>query len=85
MGILPFFIYYPRLQLKMSIYFKQPNEQFYRIFMGMVNVSIDVCETLNGQLLSPLTTAVIKDLRFHSNFFHPCPIMVCDYMQYNVR
>lgn len=63
-------------QLKLSIYFKRPNEQFYRILMGIVNVTIDVCDVLGGKSQLQVPALVLEELRVHTNFFRPCPITV---------
>lgn len=67
-------LYFP--QIALSIYFRQDSKSFVS-FMGVRNVTIDVCRYMNGAVQSALLDIIVADLRKFTNLLHPCP--------YNVR
>lgn len=61
-------------QMKITMSVKQKNA--YRIFLGMNNVTVDLCAYFGGSLSSAIMNVFFKDLKEHTNLFHPCPFSV---------
>lgn len=59
----------------MSIYRKQTST--YKTFMGMKNLTIDLCKYLGGSGISSAVIDILfPKIKEHSNAFHPCPFSV---------
>lgn len=63
-------------QVKVSLFQKKHNEQKYRIFLGLNNVTVDLCGYLKGAQQSGLMDIIVKDIKKYGNVFHACPFSV---------
>lgn len=62
-------------QLKLSIQLKDPRGGVYRTFMGVRNVSIDLCKVNKGSQ-SMLLEIFAKNVGKYSNIMRQCPFRV---------
>lgn len=63
-------------QIRISLLHKKNNEPKYRAFLGLRNVTIDLCRYLRGTSQSALMDSIIKNVKQFGNVFHPCPFKV---------
>lgn len=63
-------------QVKLSILSKKPREKKYQIFMGISNITADLCKLVAGQSHSTFFDIAAFDLERISNIMHPCPYSV---------
>lgn len=49
----------------------------YHIYMGLNNVTIDICNYMNGNLQSLLMDMFLNDVKQYGNVIHRCPYAVC--------
>lgn len=68
--------FYIVFQLKFSVEFKKPKATKFETYMGIRNVTINLCSFLGGKMESIFIGVFTKDLRRHTNAFHPCPFSV---------
>lgn len=61
-------------QVKLSMFRKQAST--YKTFMGMNNLTIDLCKYLGGGISTAVIDILFPNARTHSNVFHPCPFSV---------
>lgn len=48
----------------------------YAVFMGLKNVTVDICRALSGHVQSLVVDIILKDIKNYSNLLHPCPFSV---------
>lgn len=48
----------------------------FRPYMGLKNITIDICRVSSGKSHSVIIDWVLDDLRKYSNILEPCPISV---------
>ena len=59
-----------------SIYRRAAAEIKYKPYLGIHNITLDVCGYLGGKTPSMLADMLYKDIRKYSNIFHSCPFSV---------
>lgn len=64
------------MQVKVSVYRHTSQHDSGRIFLGLKNVTIDICRFLEGKVTSTLMNLVAAEMQNCSNAFHPCPYSV---------
>lgn len=64
------------LIMKLTIEYKRPNEKKFGTFMGVQNLTADICKVQAGGASSIFLDIFRKDLQAHSNIFHACPFEV---------
>lgn len=72
---------YPHLifhffQIRITLLHRKADEPKLRVFLGLRNVTVDLCRYLKGTFQSNLMDVVIKDVKKFGNIFHPCPFSV---------
>lgn len=63
-------------QVKVSIYRHTTPRERGRIFLGLNNVTIDICRFFSGKVTSNLMNVLAVGAQNCSNSFHPCPYAV---------
>lgn len=62
--------------MKLSVKLKQPRDTDYKTFLGLSNVTIDVCKVFSGKAQSIFLEMILGDLKKSTNMMHPCPFKV---------
>lgn len=62
------------MQAKLTI--AKREGETYRTYMGMNNITLDICRTFDGSLQSIFMDFFLNDFKRYSNFYHPCPFKV---------
>lgn len=52
----------------------------YVVFMGLRNVTVDICRAFSGSVQFVVLDMILEDVKRYSNLFHPCPFAVNDYI-----
>lgn len=60
--------------MKTSVFRK--DKKGFIIYMGLRNVTIDICRALKGRVQSVLFDIMLADVKKYSNALHPCPFAV---------
>lgn len=62
--------------VKLTIEYRRRDEKAFSIFMGIKNMTIDICKVFEGVTHSILVDIILKDLQTYSNIVHSCPFRV---------
>lgn len=64
------------LKTKGSMFLKKKPKDKFRVFMGVNNLTVDICKYANGQVASLLLDMFVNALTHNGNILHPCPFSV---------
>lgn len=67
------------------MYGKKPRESDFKIFMGLKNITFDVCKLNSGKMQSFFYDMMLAGARKYTNTMHPCPYTVSGNIAISVR
>lgn len=62
--------------MKFSVLFKDKSQIRYRTYIGLNNVTLDICKFLNGGEGHMLLHMMSDGMENYGNFLEPCPLKV---------
>lgn len=62
--------------MRTSMEMKKPKATKYEIVLGLRNITINMCNFMNGKMDSAFVGLFVKDLKVRSNLIQPCPYSV---------
>lgn len=65
------------VQVKMSWFYRISNDIPFKSFLGLSNVTVDLCQYLEHGSGIMMVDMFVDEFKKSSNLFHPCPFKVC--------